>query len=68
MPSDKGFIVFDMAIEKPFEKVFIVDEFGDRYEVLDGYYHYETKPDKLLIIRITGPYTINSQSSIRYLF
>ena len=65
LPNDKGFIVFDMAIEKPFEKVFIVDEFGDRYEVLDGYYHYETKPDKLYIFKTSGMYSYYDLYNLR---
>jgi len=65
LPNDKGFIVFDMAIEKPFEKVFVVDEFGDRYEVLDGYYHYETKPDKLYIFKTSGMYSYYDLYNLR---
>jgi hypothetical protein len=65
LPSEKGFLVFDMGIEKPFEKVFIVDEFGDRYEVLDGYYHYETKPDKLYIFKTSGMYSYYDLYNLR---
>ena len=65
LPKDKGFIVFDMSIEKAFEKVFVIDEFGDRYEVLDGYYHYETKPDKLYIFKTSGMYSYYDLYSLR---
>jgi hypothetical protein len=57
LPSEEGLILFDMSIEKGFEKVFVVDEFGDSYQCLNGYYYYKTKPDKIYIYKTASMYS-----------
>ncbi len=65
LPSEEGMILFDMALEKAFEKLFVVDEFGDSYEILDGYYYYKTKPDKIYIYKTSGMYSFYDLYSLR---
>lgn len=65
LPNEEGLILFDMQLEKAFEKVFVVDEFGNTYECLDGYFYYNTKPDKIYIFKTTGMYNYHDLFNLR---
>jgi hypothetical protein len=65
LPSESGYLMFDMHIEKPFERVFVVDEFGVEKESLDGYYYYDTKPDKIYIFKTAGMYGYSDLYNLR---
>ena len=65
LPTEGGHILFDMHIEKAFERVFVVDELGNSSESLDGYYHYNTKPDKIYIFKTNGMYNYSDLYNLR---
>lgn len=65
LPNEEGLILFDMQLDKAFEKVFVVDEFGNTYECLDGYFYYNTRPDKIYIFKTTGMYNYHDLFNLR---
>jgi hypothetical protein len=65
LPEENGIIFFDMSLEKAFERVFVVDEFGDNYECLDGFLYYSTKPNKIYIYKTGAMYSHSDLFSLR---
>ncbi len=52
-----------------FDKAFVIDEFGNRYNLIDGFYNIETQPDKLYIFKTAQIYNMNTNIyglSIKY--
>ncbi|XMB71531.1 hypothetical protein RJI07_05290 [Mycoplasmatota bacterium WC30] len=54
--SDSGIIGFALNTSFSFQRTFVVDEFGNEYECIDGFYSFETKPDKLYMYKTTKMY------------
>ncbi|MFA7076041.1 MAG: YfhO family protein [Candidatus Izemoplasmatales bacterium] len=65
LANEQGHILFDMSLDKAFERVFVVDEFGDSYECLDGYYYYNTKPNKIYLYKTSGMYDYSDLFNLR---
>lgn len=55
--SSSGIIDFAMNASFGFEgRTFVVDEFGNQYECIDGFYSFDTKPDKLYVYKTSKMY------------
>ncbi|MDT8337071.1 MAG: YfhO family protein [Candidatus Izemoplasmatales bacterium] len=65
LPSEEGMILFDMTIDKGFDKLFVVDENGNVFECLDGYYYYNSKPDKIYIFKTNSMYNYYDLYNLR---
>ncbi len=65
LDSEEGFIFFEMSLEKAFERMFVVDEYGNTYESLDGFYYYNTKPDKIYLFKTSGMYSYSDLFNLR---
>jgi hypothetical protein len=65
LSSTEGIILFDMTLDDAFEKMFVVDELGNSFECLDGYYNYISKPDKLYIYKTSAMYNYYDLYNLR---
>lgn len=54
--SDSGIINFSMSTGYKFGRTFVVDEYGDEYNCLDGFYSFNTKPEKLYVFKTSKMY------------
>ncbi len=66
--SATGIINFSLNTTFNFQRTFVVDEFGDEFECLDGFYSFESKPDKLYMYKTTKMYEYSNLFSLSLKF